>query len=147
MMTSQQHGAFLGQHNFGHLADHSYLQQQQQAQQQQLHPLQHQQVQQQQAAQQAQQQAQLQQIQNPYANNVNRGMMQPTNPSPAPGQQQQLAALPVNRSADDDIKIYQWIMELVNGGSRETALLELSKKREQVDDLALILWHSFGKLG
>lgn len=28
---------------------------------------------------------------------------------------------------------------------RETALLELSKKREQYEDLALVLWHSFGK--
>jgi len=28
--------------------------------------------------------------------------------------------------------------------TRETALLELSKKREQVPELALILWHSFG---
>lgn len=27
---------------------------------------------------------------------------------------------------------------------RETALLELSKKREQYEDLALVLWHSFG---
>lgn len=40
--------------------------------------------------------------------------------------------------------MYQWIMELMQGGNRETALLELSKKREQVDDLALILWHSVG---
>ncbi|MCO5582978.1 hypothetical protein L7F22_036883 [Adiantum nelumboides] len=29
---------------------------------------------------------------------------------------------------------------------RETALLELSKKREQYEDLALVLWHSFGEL-
>lgn len=28
--------------------------------------------------------------------------------------------------------------------AREGALLELSKKREQYDDLALVLWHSFG---
>lgn len=28
---------------------------------------------------------------------------------------------------------------------RETALLELSKKREQYEDLALVLWHSFGE--
>lgn len=28
--------------------------------------------------------------------------------------------------------------------ARETALLELSKKREQYEDLALVLWHSFG---
>ncbi|KAK9455493.1 hypothetical protein V1511DRAFT_458249 [Dipodascopsis uninucleata] len=32
----------------------------------------------------------------------------------------------------------------MQGPSREQALLELSKKREQFDDLALILWHSHG---
>ena len=33
----------------------------------------------------------------------------------------------------------------MNGNSRETALMELSKKREQVPELALIIWHSFGR--
>lgn len=47
-------------------------------------------------------------------------------------------------TTEEDPKVYQWIMELMQGGNRETALLELSKKREQVDDLALILWHSVG---
>ncbi len=37
-----------------------------------------------------------------------------------------------------------WVAELMNGNSRETALMELSKKREQVPELALIIWHSFG---
>ena len=46
---------------------------------------------------------------------------------------------------DEDAKIYQWIMELVQGDRKETALLELSKKREQVEDLAVILWHAVGK--
>ncbi|CAN3356931.1 protein Caf40p [Diutina catenulata] len=45
----------------------------------------------------------------------------------------------------NDESIYQWISELVNGTSnRERALLELGKKREQYDDLALVLWNSFG---
>ncbi|RVD83006.1 uncharacterized protein DFL_007410 [Arthrobotrys flagrans] len=48
------------------------------------------------------------------------------------------------RASEEEQKVYGWIMELVAGGSREQALLELSKKREQVDDLALLLWHSFG---
>lgn len=38
----------------------------------------------------------------------------------------------------------QYIADLLNENSREQALLELSKKREQVPELALILWHSFG---
>lgn len=50
------------------------------------------------------------------------------------------------RGSEEDQKVYGWIAELISGGSRETALLELSKKREQVEDLALILWHSFGNL-
>ena len=38
-----------------------------------------------------------------------------------------------------------YIADLLNENTREAALLELSKKREQVPELALILWHSFGK--
>jgi hypothetical protein len=45
---------------------------------------------------------------------------------------------------DEDSKIYGWIVELVQGERKDTALLELSKKREQVEDLAVILWHSCG---
>lgn len=37
-----------------------------------------------------------------------------------------------------------FIADLLNENTREAALLELSKKREQVPELALILWHSFG---
>ncbi|KAI3406470.2 rcd1 [Candida oxycetoniae] len=43
-----------------------------------------------------------------------------------------------------DEQIYQWISELVSSTNREKALLELGKKREQYDDLALVLWNSFG---
>jgi len=53
-------------------------------------------------------------------------------------------SLPSRSITDEDTKIYTWIMELVQGDRRETALLELSKKREQVEDLAVILWHSVG---
>ncbi|TQS38222.1 hypothetical protein Golomagni_01278 [Golovinomyces magnicellulatus] len=37
-----------------------------------------------------------------------------------------------------------FIADLLDEETREAALLELSKKREQVPELALILWHSFG---
>lgn len=47
------------------------------------------------------------------------------------------------RALNDDY-IRQWISELVSGNNRERALLELGKKREQYDDLALVLWNSFG---
>lgn len=42
-------------------------------------------------------------------------------------------------------KVYLLIAELCSPVTREGALLELSKKREQWDDLALVLWHSFGQ--
>ncbi|RCK66432.1 Protein CAF40 [Candida viswanathii] len=48
-----------------------------------------------------------------------------------------------NKALHDE-QIYQWISELVTGNNRERALLELGKKREQYDDLALVLWNSFG---
>ncbi|CAE7069460.1 unnamed protein product, partial [Rhizoctonia solani] len=44
----------------------------------------------------------------------------------------------------EEAKIYQLVMDLMDPSRREGALLELSKKREQFDDLALVLWHSFG---
>jgi CCR4-NOT transcription complex subunit 9 len=46
----------------------------------------------------------------------------------------------------EEEKIYSLITELTNPANREQALVELSKKREQYDDLALILWHSFGTI-
>ena len=46
---------------------------------------------------------------------------------------------------DENRRVLVWIAELMNPNLREAALLELSKKREQVPELALILWHSFGK--
>lgn len=48
--------------------------------------------------------------------------------------------------AVDREKIYQWIAELSNPATRENALLELSKKREVVLDLAPLLWFSFGTM-
>ena len=48
--------------------------------------------------------------------------------------------------AQDDGKIYGLVIDLLDPSTREGALLELSKKREQYDDLALVLWHSFGAL-
>lgn len=48
------------------------------------------------------------------------------------------------KRALSDEHIYQWLSELVTGNNRERALLELGKKREQYDDLALVLWNSYG---
>lgn len=46
--------------------------------------------------------------------------------------------------SEDNRRVLGWVAELMNGNSRETALMELSKKREQVPELALIIWYSFG---
>jgi CCR4-NOT transcription complex subunit 9 len=58
----------------------------------------------------------------------------------------QQGALMQDGVTDENRRVLVWIAELMNPNSREAALLELSKKREQVPELALILWHSFGKL-
>lgn len=52
--------------------------------------------------------------------------------------------LTTNGPPQEDNKIYTLVIELTDPATRESALMELSKKREQYDDLALILWHSFG---
>jgi CCR4-NOT transcription complex subunit 9 len=48
------------------------------------------------------------------------------------------------QTAEENRRTLEWIGQLLNQSTRETALLELSKKREQVPELALVLWHSFG---
>jgi len=51
-------------------------------------------------------------------------------------------ALPI---INDENNIYALVIDLLDPESRESALLDLSKKREQYDDLALVLWHAFGQ--
>lgn len=48
---------------------------------------------------------------------------------------------------EENRRVLDWIAQLMKPATRESALLELSKKREQVPELALILWHSFGTPG
>jgi len=57
---------------------------------------------------------------------------------------QHLLALQSRQHGPEEMKIWALVMDLSSTATRETALLELSKKREQYDDLALVLWHSFG---
>lgn len=45
----------------------------------------------------------------------------------------------------EEEKIYILITELLEPDKREAALLELSKKREMYEDLALVLWGGFGE--
>ncbi|KAI1769427.1 cell differentiation protein rcd1 [Hypoxylon sp. FL1150] len=46
--------------------------------------------------------------------------------------------------SEDNRRTLSFVADLLSENTREAALLELSKKREQVPELALILWHSFG---
>ncbi len=56
------------------------------------------------------------------------------------------AVAPQNQiGIQEENKIYGLVIDLMEASTRESALLELSKRREQYDDLALVLWHSFGK--
>jgi CCR4-NOT transcription complex subunit 9 len=48
--------------------------------------------------------------------------------------------------SEENRRVLEWIAQVLNANTRESALLELSKKREQVPELALILWHSFGMI-
>lgn len=41
-------------------------------------------------------------------------------------------------------KICEWVAQLVYGPNQDQALFELGKKREQYEDLALVLWNSYG---
>ena len=51
-----------------------------------------------------------------------------------------------NGQAYEPEKIYQFIQDLLSDQTREAALIELSKKRESVPDLAVMLWNSFGAI-
>lgn len=57
---------------------------------------------------------------------------------------QQALAAPGEGVSDENRRVLEQIAQMMNPNTRESALLELSKKREQVPELALILWHSFG---
>lgn len=56
---------------------------------------------------------------------------------------QQAAAAQKMQQIDEE-KIYGLVVELLIPATREQALLDLSKKREQYEDLALVLWYSYG---
>eukprot|EP01112_Ceratiomyxa_fruticulosa_P014691 TRINITY_DN4229_c0_g1_i1.p1 TRINITY_DN4229_c0_g1~~TRINITY_DN4229_c0_g1_i1.p1 ORF type:complete len:316 (-),score=35.80 TRINITY_DN4229_c0_g1_i1:178-1125(-) len=61
--------------------------------------------------------------------------------------QQRMGGMTIQSTMSESEKfanICQLVLELSIPEKRESALLELSKKRESVPDLAPILWHSFG---
>jgi CCR4-NOT transcription complex subunit 9 len=46
--------------------------------------------------------------------------------------------------SEENRRTMAYITDLLNENTREAALLELSKKREAVPEMALLLWNSFG---
>lgn len=68
----------------------------------------------------------------------------PENGSASIGMNNQQGSLGVEQMTEENQKVVQWVSDLMEPAKREGALMELSKKREQVPELALILWHSFG---
>ena len=69
--------------------------------------------------------------------------VQPSNNSGANVSQSTASA---NSAPASRERIAGWIAELLSSSTRETALMELSHKREKVADLAVLLWHSFGSV-
>ncbi|KAI0461405.1 Cell differentiation protein rcd1 [Komagataella kurtzmanii] len=76
--------------------------------------------------------------------NIPGGVPAGTPSGPPPGASVSSGGAPNTNKALNDEKVYAWILELAYGPNKEQALLELGKKRELYDDLALVLWHSFG---
>jgi len=57
-----------------------------------------------------------------------------------------IGPVPTVAGSPEAEKIYQCINDLLSSETREAALMELSRKREAVSDLAVMLWHSFGSI-
>lgn len=77
-------------------------------------------------------------------NNINNNSIHSSTVKPENNNTSLPKTLSLTRNTRDDDEVFSWIMSLMHGPNREQALLDLGKKREQYDDLALILWHSFG---
>jgi len=60
------------------------------------------------------------------------------------GMQQQQQQRTMNQNNTQYEKIFQNILELLDPSTREQALAELNKKKDTYEDLAPILWNSFG---
>ncbi|KAK2873803.1 Cell differentiation protein rcd1 [Arthroderma sp. PD_2] len=163
MLQSQAPHVFSHQHQYPQ-SESSWAQQQhqhQQQQQQQQHQQQQQQHQSHFQSQQSQQhpslaqqhaQAQAQaaaaaaaaQHQQQHYNRI-RMNSNSANNTPATGQETNGASGNADGGvSEENRKVLGWVAELLDPNRRESALMELSKKREQVPELALIIWHSFG---
>ncbi|KAJ5606131.1 hypothetical protein N7510_008912 [Penicillium lagena] len=153
MLQAQSQHVFSHQHQYPQ-ADPSWLQHQQQQQQHQAqHPHQPQ-HQQQHASLVAQQHAQVQaaaaaaQQQQHYGRlaMTGNGVGNPAQSGAGGMGEAGLSNVSVMDGgiSEENRKVFIWVAELLDPTRREAALMELSKKREQVPELALVIWHSFG---
>ncbi|CCH58579.1 hypothetical protein TBLA_0A07900 [Henningerozyma blattae CBS 6284] len=78
-------------------------------------------------------------INNSNAGNIPLNKTNPSSQTPAPKLKQGSGS-----HALDDPNVFHWICQLTYGPKKEQALLELGRQREQFDDLAVVLWSSFG---
>lgn len=156
MLQAQSQHVFSHQHQYPQ-ADPAWLQHQQQ--QQQHHQAQpHQQHQQQHASLVAQQHAQVQAAAAAAQQQHYGRLAMSGNGAVNPGQNagglgsmggESLANAVSGMDgtiSDENRKVFIWVAELLDPARREAALMELSKKREQVPELALVIWHSFGMI-
>ncbi|OKL60225.1 hypothetical protein UA08_04619 [Talaromyces atroroseus] len=154
MLQTQTQHVFSHQHQYPQ-AEPSWLHQQQhhQAQHHQQHTSlaaqQHAQAQAAAAAAAAAQQQHYNRIAMAGANGSAAGSQAQGSANSAAGLSADASSISGGASIDGSIseesrKVFIWVAELLDPNRRETALMELSKKREQVPELALVIWHSFG---
>ncbi|KAJ5632601.1 Cell differentiation protein (Rcd1) [Penicillium lividum] len=154
MLQAQSQHVFSHQHQYPQ-ADPAWLQHQQQQQHHQAQP--HQQHQQQHASlvaaqQHAQVQAAQQQQQQQHYSRLAMANNSAVNPGQSAGGLGGMGGEGLANAvsgmdgaiSDENRKVFIWVAELLDPARREAALMELSKKREQVPELALVIWHSFG---
>ncbi|ODM22707.1 hypothetical protein SI65_00296 [Aspergillus cristatus] len=156
MLQTQTHHVFSHQHQYPQ-ADPSWLHQQQQQQhhqaaQQHSHQQQHSLVAQQHAQVQAAAAAAAAAQQQHYSRIAMAGAAGAANPAQGAGAGGMGGDAGLSGAisvidggiSEENRKVFIWVAELLDPNRREAALMELSKKREQVPELALVIWHSFG---
>ncbi|KAJ5679401.1 hypothetical protein N7462_007645 [Penicillium macrosclerotiorum] len=153
MLQAQSQHVFSHQHQYPQ-ADPSWLQHQQQQQQQQHQAQPHPQHQQQHVSLVAQQHAQAAAAaaQQQHYGRLAMSGNGAANPAPGTGGVGGLGGEGLANAvsvmdggvSEENRKVFIWVAELLDPARREAALMELSKKREQVPELALVIWHSFG---
>ncbi|KAJ5779439.1 hypothetical protein N7457_007159 [Penicillium paradoxum] len=154
MLQAQTQHVFSHQHQYPQ-ADPSWMQHQQQQQHHQGQPHPHQ-SQQQHASLVAQQHAQVQAAaaaaQQQHYGRIAMSGNGAGNPAQGAGGAGGMGGDGMSNSvsvmdggiSEENRKVFIWVAELLDPARREAALMELSKKREQVPELALVIWHSFG---